>query len=165
MNSFCNPKSGQQRQTPLNAAAVGRAPVKCGPAAGFTLLEILIVLVILGLVAAVIAGPQVFKYLGTAKSEAAKVQIERVAGALDLFRLEVGRYPTQQENLDALIERPAGVANWNGPYLKKREAIIDPWGRPLIYRIPGQFGEYDLYTLGADNAVGGEGENRDITNY
>jgi general secretion pathway protein G len=133
--------------------------------AGFTLLEILIVLVILGLVAAVVAGPQVFKYLGQAKGEAAKVQLERVGGALDLYRLEVGRYPSQQENLAALVDPPPGVANWNGPYLKKRESIVDPWGRPLIYRIPGQYGEYDLYTLGADNAVGGEGENRDVTNY
>ncbi len=133
--------------------------------AGFTLLEILIVLVILGLVAAVVAGPQVFKYLGTAKSEAAKVQLERIAGALDLYRLEVGRYPTQQENLIALIEAPPGVTAWNGPYLKRREAIIDPWGRQVVYRIPGQHGEYDLYTLGADNAIGGEGENRDITNW
>jgi general secretion pathway protein G len=151
MNSCCN---GKRR----DAARRHRE-------AGFTLLEILIVLVILGLVAAVVAGPQVFKYLGTAKSEAAKVQLERVGGALDLYRLEVGRYPTQQEGLAALIDPPPGVTNWNGPYLKKREAIIDPWGRPLIYKIPGQYGDYDLYTLGADNAVGGEGENRDVTNY
>lgn len=134
-------------------------------AAGFTLLEILIVLVILGLVAAVIAGPQVFKYLGTAKTQTAKVQLERVAGALDLYRLEVGHYPTQQEGLVALIEPQSRVANWNGPYLKKRENIDDPWGRPLIYRIPGQHGEYDLYTLGADNAAGGEGENQDVTSW
>ncbi|MGF1641918.1 MAG: type II secretion system major pseudopilin GspG [Rhodospirillales bacterium] len=132
---------------------------------GFTLLEILVVLVILGLVAAVFAGPQVFKYLGTAKSEAAKVQIERLAGALDLYRLEVGRYPSQEEGLQALVEQPAGVSNWNGPYLKKRESLTDPWGRPFNYDIPGDHGEYDLYSLGADNAAGGEGENRDITNW
>jgi len=134
-------------------------------AAGFTLLEILVVLVILGLVAAVVAGPQIFKYLGTAKTEASKVQIERIAGALDLYRLEVGRYPSDEEGLEALIEEPAGATTWNGPYLKKKQSIIDPWARPFIYAIPGDHGEYDLYTLGADNAEGGEGENRDITNW
>ncbi len=134
-------------------------------AAGFTLLEILVVLVILGLVAAVVAGPQIFKYLGAAKSEAAKVQIERIAGALDLYRLEVGRYPSEEEGLAALIEEPAGVTTWNGPYLKKKESLVDPWGRPFNYAIPGNHGEYDLYTLGADNAEGGEGEDRDITNW
>jgi general secretion pathway protein G len=134
-------------------------------AAGFTLLEILVVLVILGLVAAVVAGPQIFKYLGAAKSEAAKVQIERISGALDLYRLEVGSYPSEQEGLSALIEEPAGASKWNGPYLKKKESLVDPWGRPFLYTIPGDHGEYDLYTLGADNAEGGEGEDRDITNW
>jgi len=134
-------------------------------AAGFTLLEILVVLVILGLVAAVVAGPQIFKYLGTAKTEASKVQIERIGGALDLYRLEVGRYPSEEEGLAALIEEPAGVTAWNGPYLKKKESLVDPWARPFIYAIPGDHGEYDLYTLGANNAEGGEGEDRDITNW
>lgn len=134
-------------------------------AAGFTLLEILVVLVILGLVAAVVAGPQIFKYLGTAKTEASKVQIERIAGALDLYRLEVGRYPSEEEGLSALIEEPAGATTWNGPYLKKKESLVDPWARPFVYAIPGDHGEYDLYTLGADNAEGGEGEDRDITNW
>ncbi len=134
-------------------------------AAGFTLLEILVVLVILGLVAAVVAGPQIFKYLGTAKTEASKVQIERIAGALDLYRLEVGRYPSEEEGLAALIEEPAGVSTWNGPYLKKKESLVDPWARTFIYAIPGDHGEYDLYTLGADNTEGGDGEDRDITNW
>ncbi|MCU0838024.1 MAG: type II secretion system major pseudopilin GspG [Rhodospirillales bacterium] len=164
MNSYSDWFFARLPVTRELAAPRRTAHARCAQA-GFTLLEILIVLVILGLVAAVVAGPQVFKYLGTAKSEAAKVQLERVAGALDLYRLEVGRYPSQQESLTALVDPPAGLPNWNGPYLKKREAIIDPWGRPLNYRIPGQYGEYDLYTLGADNAVGGDGENRDITNY
>lgn len=129
------------------------------------MLEILVVLVILGLVAAVVAGPQIFKYLGAAKSEAAKVQIERIAGALDLYRLEVGRYPSEQEGLSALIEEPAGASSWNGPYLKKKETLVDPWGQSFVYAIPGDHGEYDLSTLGADNAEGGDGENRDITNW
>lgn len=133
--------------------------------AGFTLLEVLIVLVILGLIAAVVAGPQLFKYLGTAKGEAAKIQLERIGAALDLFRLDIGRYPSQAENLRALIERPTGTAVWNGPYLKKADSITDPWGRTFTYRIPGAHGEYDLYTLGADNTEGGEGENRDITSW
>lgn len=133
--------------------------------AGFTLLEVLVVLVILGLIAAVSAGPQVFKLLGTAKSETAKMQIERIGGALDLYRLEVGRYPSDQESLAALVEPPAGVARWNGPYLKKKESIIDPWGQVYVYRMPGEHGEYDLYTLGADNVEGGEGESADVTSW
>lgn len=135
------------------------------PAAGFTLLEVLVVLVILGLVAAVFAGPRIFQYLGTARSKAAEVQIERVSSALDLYRLEVGRYPSSNEGLEALIQEPAGAASWNGPYLRKEEAIIDPWGRPYVYRAPGEHGEFDLYTLGADNAEGGEGEDRDLTSW
>jgi general secretion pathway protein G len=139
--------------------------VWAGAQAGFTLLEVLVVLVILGLLAAVVAGPQIFKYLGTAKSEAAKVQVQQISSALDLYRLEVGRYPSQEEGVIALIEAPAGLSKWNGPYLKKKEAIVDPWGRQFLYKIPGQHGDYDLYTLGADNAQGGNGEDQDITNY
>jgi general secretion pathway protein G len=134
-------------------------------AGGFTLLEILVVLVILGLLAAVVAGPQVFRQLGAAKAETAKLQIDRVSGALDLYRLDVGRYPTQQEGLRALIDSPGGIVRWNGPYLKKQEAITDPWGRPFSYRYPGQHGEYDLWSLGADGVDGGEGENKDVGNW
>jgi general secretion pathway protein G len=136
-----------------------------GAQAGFTLLEVLVVLVILGLLAAVVAGPQIFKYLGTAKSEAAKVQVSQISQALDLYRLEVGRYPTQEENLVALVEAPPGLTKWNGPYLKKKDAIVDPWGRQFLYKVPGEHGDYDLYTLGADNAQGGNGEDQDITNW
>ncbi len=134
-------------------------------AAGFTLLEILVVLVILGLLAAVVAGPQIFRQLGAAKSEAAKLQLDRISGSLDLYRLDVGRYPSQAEGLAALVDQPAGVARWNGPYLKKRESLTDPWGRPFGFRIPGQHGEYDLWSTGADGIEGGEGENRDIVNW
>ncbi len=132
---------------------------------GFTLLEVLVVLVILGLLAAVVAGPQIFKYLGSAKSEAAKVQVQQISSALDLYRLEIGRYPTQEEGLEALIEAPAGLNKWNGPYLKKKESIADPWGHVFVYRYPGEHGDFDLYTLGADNTQGGTGENQDITNW
>jgi general secretion pathway protein G len=147
--------------------AMARRPAAASAgAAGFTLLEILVVLVILGLVAAVIAGPQVFRQLGAAKSETARLQMERIAGALDLYRLETGRYPSNQEGgLRALVEQPAGVGRWNGPYLKKQEQIVDPWGQPYGYRFPGQRGEYDLWSLGADGVEGGEGENRDVANW
>lgn len=131
---------------------------------GFTLIELLVVLVILGLLATV-AVPQVLKYLGGAKTDAAKIQLQSLESNLDLFRLDVGRYPSQQEGLAALVERPPGAERWNGPYVKKREMLLDPWGRPYLYRVPGEHGEYDLYTLGADNAPGGEGENRDVTNW
>jgi len=132
--------------------------------AGFTLLELLAVLVILGLIAA-FATPQVLKYLGSAKSDAAKVQVNNLATTLDLFRLELGRYPTEEEALDALVEAPSGLDNWNGPYVKKKAMLIDPWGRPYIYRNPGEHGEYDLSSLGADGVEGGDGENRDLTSW
>lgn len=132
--------------------------------AGFTLIELLVVLVILGLIMA-FAAPQVIKYVGGAKSDSAKIQVERLSGVLDLYRLEVGRYPTQEEGLDALVEQPSGVETWNGPYLKKADALTDPWGRPYVYRSPGEHGEFDLFSLGADGQEGGEGEDRDLTSW
>lgn len=131
---------------------------------GFTLLELLVVLVILTLIAT-FAGPQVLKYLGTAKTDAAKVQIDNLVTTLDLYRLEIGRYPSQDEGLEVLVSRPPGVDEWNGPYLRKREALIDPWGNPYQYRFPGEHGEFDVFSLGADNAEGGEGENQDLTSW
>ena len=131
---------------------------------GFTLIELLVVLVILGLLAT-IAAPQVIRFISGAKSDTAKVNIERLATTLDLFRLSVGRYPTEQENLRALIERPGNLAGWNGPYLTKDDALVDPWGRPYVYAFPGKHGPFDLYTLGADGREGGEGEDRDVTNW
>lgn len=130
---------------------------------GFTLIELLVVLVILGLVAA-IAVPQVIKYVGSAKSDTARIQIERLATALDLYRLEVGRYPSNAEGMEALVERPTDAESWNGPYLKERD-ISDPWGRPYVYAFPGEGGrDYDLLTLGADGREGGDGEDADIAN-
>jgi general secretion pathway protein G len=129
------------------------------------LLELLVVLAILALIAA-FAGPRVFSFLSGAKTDAAKVQIENLATTLDIYRLELGSYPTEDQGLRALIERPAGVENWNGPYLNKAEGLTDPWGNPYRYRIPPENGvDYDLFTLGADNSEGGDSENRDIGNW
>lgn len=131
---------------------------------GFTLIELLVVLVILGLIVA-FAAPQVIKYVGGAKSDAAKIQIERLSSVLDLYRLEVGRYPTQEEGLEALVERPSDADAWNGPYVKKADALTDPWRRPYIYQMPGEHGDYDMSSLGADGQEGGEGEDKDVTSW
>ncbi|MGI9449315.1 MAG: type II secretion system major pseudopilin GspG [Geminicoccaceae bacterium] len=132
--------------------------------AGFTLIELLVVLVILGLLAA-FAAPQVLKYLGTAKTDAARAQAQNIASILDLYRLEVGRYPPQAIGLDALLEAPDDTPRWNGPYVKKRESLIDPWGQQYRYRMPGEHGDYDLFSLGADQAEGGDAEDQDITSW
>ena len=131
---------------------------------GFTLVELLVVLVILGLLAT-FAAPRVIKYLGRAKVDAAAAQLQNIAGTLDLYRLEVGHYPSAEQGLEALVTRPPGVDSWNGPYIKKREMLIDPWGALYHYRFPGEHGDFDLYSLGADGAEGGEGEDRDITDW
>lgn len=132
--------------------------------AGFTLIELLVVLVILGLLAA-FAAPQVLKYLGGAKTDAANAQIKNIAAILDLYRLEVGSYPSETDGLDALIAAPANAVRWNGPYVRQREALIDPWGQLYSYRMPGDHGPFDLYSLGADQAEGGDGEDQDITSW
>ena len=131
---------------------------------GFTLVELLVVLAILGLLVAV-AAPQVIRQLGGAKSEAAAIQLEKLGGVLDLYRLEIGAYPATAEGLSALVDRPASMPNWNGPYLKNRDSLIDPWGRPYQYRAPGEHGDYDLWTLGADGKPGGDGEDRDVASW
>ena len=132
--------------------------------AGFTLVELLVVLIILGLIAA-FAAPRVIKFVGGAKTDSARIQIERLSGVLDLYRLQVGRYPSADEGLNALMEQPADAPDWAGPYLKKADALIDPWRRPYIYRFPGEYGDYDLYSLGADGEDGGEGEDRDLLSW
>ena len=152
-----------------NAVTYDRAqgvtkPIDRRRQAGFTLVELLVVLIILGLIAA-FAAPQVIKYVGGAKSDSAKIQVERLSSVLDLYRLQVGRYPSDDEGLDALMDAPADASNWDGPYLKKADSLIDPWGRPYLYRFPGEHGDFDLYTLGADDQEGGEGENRDLTSW
>lgn len=131
---------------------------------GFTLVELLVVLAILGLLVA-LAAPRVMNYLGSARSDTARIQIEKLSGVLDLYRLEVGHYPTEQEGLRALVEKPTQAGDWNGPYLRSSESLVDPWGAPYVYHSPGQHGEFDLYTLGADGKEGGDGADRDITNW
>jgi general secretion pathway protein G len=132
--------------------------------AGFTLIELLVVLVILGMLAA-FAAPQVLNYLGRAKTDAAKAQVQNIASILDLYRLENGRYPDERDGLDALLEQPADAPRWNGPYVKRRDALVDPWGEMYVYRFPGDYGAYDLYSLGADQAEGGDGEDQDVTSW
>jgi general secretion pathway protein G len=131
-------------------------------ARGFTLVELLVVMVILGLLAALVVPA----YLGRerkARSQTAKAQIELLGTALDTFRLDVGRYPSSQEGLGALNEG-RGIPGWDGPYLKKA-VPADPWGRPFLYVAPGEHGEYDLFTYGADGAPGGEGDAKDLASW
>ncbi len=150
-------RDGEPRHRPLSAAAATAT-------AGFTLLELLVVLVILGMLAA-FAVPQVMNYLGGARSDAAKIQVNNLSTALDLYRLDVGRYPQGGDGLASLVTRPSAAERWNGPYVKRAESLIDPWGEPYVYRIPGRHGAYDLFSLGADKAEGGDGEDRDLTSW
>ena len=131
---------------------------------GMTLIEILVVLTLIGIVMGIVGG----NYLGQgekAKAKAAKIEIEQIGQTLDLFRLEVGRYPTTQEGLQALLTAPAGVPNWNGPYWKKNTLPKDPWTNEYKYASPGQHGAYDLWSYGADGKEGGEGSDKDITSW
>ena len=109
-------------------------------------------------------GPRVFQSLGRANSEVAKSQMATVGGQLELFKLDVGRFPTTQEGLGALVTAPSGASNWNGPYIKDPKSLKDPWGRDFVYKSPGDKGAYDLLSLGADGKEGGDGENRDVRN-
>lgn len=129
---------------------------------GFTLIEILVVMVIIGLIAALV-GPRLFPKLGKGKLSAAKAQIELIGQALDQFRLDISRYPTTQEGLGTLMTNP-GLEHWEGPYLKK-ELPVDPWGKPYLYQCPGIHGEYDLVSYGRDGTPGGEGEDQDVMSW
>ena len=131
---------------------------------GFTLVELLVVLAILGLIVGLV-GPQVMRRLGGAKAVTADLQIEDLGAALDLFFLDTGRYPTADEGLDSLLSAPGGVDNWNGPYLDKAEVPEDPWGRPFQYRSPGTNGVYDLLSYGADGVPGGGSDAADVVSW
>lgn len=130
---------------------------------GFTLLELLVVMVILGLLAAFVA-PRYFGQVGKSEVRVAKAQIESFARALDQFRLDVGRYPTTDEGLGALRVNPGNDPKWTGPYLQK-DVPSDPWGHAYVYRAPGEHGDFDLVSYGKDGQPGGEGEARDITSW
>ena len=129
---------------------------------GFTLIELLVVLVILGLLAGLV-GPNVMKYVGSSKVEVAKAQLEDLAAGLDLFKLDVGRYPSSEEGLQVLVEGNDTILGWNGPYLRKKRVPLDPWNNEYIYAIPGQGSDYDLLSLGADGEPEGSGENADLS--
>ena len=131
---------------------------------GFTLIELLVVLVILSMIAGLV-GPQVMKHLSSAKSDTTKLQIEDLGAALDIFYLDNGRYPNTQEGLAALVQKPSGFDTWNGPYLKKKNVPKDSWSNDYQYQSPGQNGEYDLYSFGADNQPGGDGNDKDINSW
>ncbi len=132
---------------------------------GFTLLELLVVLVIIGLLAGIV-GPRLLKNVSKSEITTAKAQIDSLGKALDQYRLDVGHYPASQEGLSVLTMRPANEANWNGPYLKK-SVPLDPWGMPYQYKFPGEHNteDYDLSSFGPDKASGGEKENDDIGNW
>jgi general secretion pathway protein G len=129
-----------------------------------TLIEILVVLVLIGIVLGIVGG----NFIGRgekAKADAAKIEIGQIGQALDLFKLEVGRYPTSQEGLQALITAPPGLSSWNGPYWKKSTLPKDPWGNEYKYTAPGQHGAYDILSYGADGREGGDGTDKDIASW
>lgn len=151
---FCRPAP-----EPPNAVP---APARVTREGGFTLLELLVVMVIIGLLVGYVA-PRYFQQVGKSEVKMAQAQIESLQKALDLYRLDTGQYPSTEQGLKALVERPANEAKWAGPYLKKG-VPMDPWGRPYLYRYPGEKSELDLYSLGKDGQPGGSGEAADITN-
>jgi len=131
---------------------------------GYTLMELLVVLAILGFLAA-IATPAVIHYLDSAKVSTAKTEVSNLSAGLDLFKIDVGRYPTTEEGLGALVAAPPGAENWSGPYIKKTSGLADPWGHPYYYRSPGQHGAFDLYSYGAKGDGGDAGTKPQIANW
>jgi general secretion pathway protein G len=127
---------------------------------GFTLLELLVVIVIIGLLAGYVA-PRYFSQVGRSEIQVTRAQLDSLEKALDQYRLDVRHYPSAEQGLDALVAKPADEANWNGPYLKKA-VPNDPWGRPYVYRVPGQKAEFELFSYGRDGKAGGSGDDADI---
>lgn len=130
--------------------------------AGFTLMEMLVVLVVIGLIA-MVAIPQVTRLMGSAKNKATKIQMETLSSALRFYELDTDAYPTSQEGLKALWAAPGDLPGWNGPYVRQERQLKDPWGRDFIYRTPGKASPYELISLGADGKVGGSGDDADVT--
>lgn len=150
---------------PMNSIARGIfSPVRQLRSLGFTLLELLVVMVIIGLLASYV-GPRLFAQIGKSEIKAARAQIDSLEKALDQYRLDTGRYPTTEQGLAALMAAPVGITRWAGPYLKKA-LPMDPWGNPYVYRLPGEHGgEFDLLSYGKDGQAGGSGEAEDIGNW
>ena len=130
---------------------------------GFTLLELLVVMVIIGLLAGYV-GPRLFSQIGKSETKAAKAQINALESALDQYRLDTGRYPSTEQGLAALMVKPANENRWAGPYLRKN-IPDDPWGKPYLYKQPGEHGEFDLFSYGKDGAPGGTGDAADVVNW
>ena len=130
---------------------------------GITLIELLVVMVIIAMFATIV-GQRLFRNVEKARQTTAKAQISEFESVLDAFRLDVGRYPTNEEGLQSLRVRPGSLERWDGPYLRK-DVPLDPWQHAYVYRFPGQHSDYDLYSLGADGQEGGEGEDADVTNW
>lgn len=136
-----------------------RAPQRS--ARGFTLLELMVVLLILAMLTS-IAAPRVTKYLTKAKTGTAKIQVDALSAAVDSFHLDMGKFPTKDEGLKVLVEAPANEPAWDGPYLKKKESLIDPWGRAYQYTVPGKSADFDVFSFGSDGKEGGNGEAADV---
>lgn len=131
---------------------------------GFTLLELLIVMIIIGLLAALI-GPKMIGRVGESRQTVAKQQIEGFSSALEMYKLDTTKYPTQEQGLEALVAESQGIVNWKGPYLKKKFIPKDPWGNNYVYIYPGEHGDYDILSYGADGNAGGDGEDKDVASW
>jgi len=130
---------------------------------GFTLLELLVVMVIIGLLAGYV-GPKYFAQIGKSETKTARAQIDAFEKSIDTYRLDTGHYPTTEQGLNALMVQPANEPKWGGPYLKK-SVPLDPWGKPYIYKQPGEHGDYDIFSYGKDGQPGGSADAADITNW
>jgi general secretion pathway protein G len=162
--AFESLSSGGSHTMRLNRRVAGvAATVSAARTRGFTMLELLVVVAIIGLLAAYV-GPRFFSQVGKSEQSVAKAQVEAFSRALDAYRLDVGAYPSTEEGLKVLFERPANNPKWNGPYLQKT-VPDDPWGRPYVYKLPGSKFEYDLYTLGKDGQPGGSGDAADVGSH
>jgi general secretion pathway protein G len=155
--------SAWKARNELRASAAPREP-RLSSQAGYTLMELLVVLAILGLLAA-IATPMVLRYLDSARMGTAKTEVANLSAGLDLFKYDVGRYPTSQEGLESLVKAPPTAENWNGPYVKVTTTLNDPWGHPFVYRAPGEHGEFDLFSYGPTGKESGGDAKPAIANW